>query len=86
MNKGCFGSPVLLYLCPEVGDWITIADTTVAWFPQESRDVLVKIKMPECAKAPTKWEFWIRAYNLSQTGFAKTEVCSRWLVSMKAND
>ena len=67
----------------EVQDWIIIADPTPILAPKETREILIVLEMPKDATAPGKlWEFWISVKE-SQTTFIQTELCSRWLVSMR---
>lgn len=68
----------------EAQDWIIIADPTPILMPKETRDVLVALVMPKEAKIDSKsWEFWISIIDTTQTGAVRTELCSRWLVSMR---
>lgn len=68
----------------EVGDWIIIADTAPVIAPKETREILVILAMPEDAAvfAPG-WEFWISVKDTTQTGMVQTELCCRWLVTMR---
>lgn len=67
----------------EAQDWVIVADATPLLAPKETRDILVTLKMPEDADifAP-QWEFWISVIDTSQ-GMVKTELCVRWLVTMR---
>ena len=67
----------------DVQDWVIVADATPLLAPKETRDILVTLKMPEDADifAP-QWEFWISVMDMSQ-GMVKTELCVRWLVTMR---
>ncbi len=64
-------------------DWVTIADPAPVLAAKETRDVLIAVEMPEDAQAPPKWEFWIVAKDVTQTGMVQTELACRWLVTMK---
>jgi hypothetical protein len=66
-----------------VQDWVLVADTTPLLEPKETRDILITLEMPEDADifAP-QWEFWISVQDTSQ-GMVKTELCVRWLVTMR---
>jgi len=68
---------------PEAQDWVIIADPTPVLAPKETKDILVFLDMPKTAKIESKkWEFWIAV--MEQTGgMVVTEMCSRWLVSMR---
>jgi len=69
---------------PEVQDWVIITDPTPVLAPYETRGILVVLAMPEDAAAfAPKWEFWISVKDTTQTGMVQTELCSRWLVSMR---
>lgn len=68
----------------EVQDWVIIADTTPLLAPFETRTISILLDMPESATAPGDgWEFWISVIDASQAGFVKTELCSRWLITMR---
>ena len=68
----------------EVQDWVIIADPTPILAPKETREILIVLEMPKDAEAPGKfWEFWISVKDQTQTGMITTELCSRWLVSMR---
>lgn len=69
----------------EVQDWVIVADATPVLAPQETRDILVTLEMPEDADifAP-KWEFWVSVMDTSQ-GMVKTELACRWIVDMRAS-
>lgn len=65
------------------GDWVIIADMTPILAPRETRDILIVVDMPKNATGyPMKFEFWVAVKDLSQTGAVRTEMASRWLVSM----
>jgi len=63
--------------------WIIIADPAPVLAAKETRDVLIAVEMPGDAQAPPKWEFWIVAKDVTQTGMVQTELACRWLVTMK---
>jgi len=64
-------------------DWVIIADPAPALAAKETREVLIAVEMPEDTQAPPKWEFWIVAKDVTQTGMVQTELACRWLVTMK---
>jgi len=65
-------------------DWVIIADTTPLLKPYETREVKVTLQIPAKAKVTTpKWEYWISVIDNSQKGNVTTELCSRWLVTMR---
>ena len=69
---------------PEAKDWILIADTTPILMPRETREVLVVLAMPQdVVVADKNWEFWISVKDTTQKGMIQTELCVRWLVSMR---
>jgi len=69
-----------------VQDWVIIADPTPVLAPYETRDILVVLEMPGTAKDPApKWEFWVGVKDNSQSGMVQTELCCRWLVSMRGS-
>jgi len=68
----------------EVQDWVIIADTTPVLEPKETRDILVTLAMPKDAVVVAqKWEFWVGVMDMSQAGTLKTQLATRWLVSMR---
>lgn len=68
----------------EVEDWITIETDSLTFNPHETKDILVVLHMPSNADTPgDKWEFWISIIDASQSGFVKTELCVRWLITME---
>lgn len=68
----------------EVQNWVIIADTTPVIAPRETREILVILAMPENATVfAHKWEFWISVIDMTQSGMVQTELCSRWLVTMR---
>jgi len=76
----------------EAQDWVIIADSTPVLMPRETKDILVVLDMPEESDkygtlnrtiTGDKWEFWTSVIDTSQTGMVQTELCTRWLVSMR---
>ncbi|MBA7571641.1 hypothetical protein ES708_13407 [subsurface metagenome] len=67
----------------EAQAWVTIDDPAPVLAAKETRDVLIAVEMPDDAQAPPKWEFWIAAKDVTQTGMVQTELACRWLVEMK---
>lgn len=68
----------------DVQDWVIIADSTPVLMPKETRSVLVVLAMPKGATSPApKWEFWISVIEITQRGMVRTELASRWLVTMR---
>jgi hypothetical protein len=63
--------------------WVTIADPAPVLAAKETREVLIALEMPGNAQALSKWEFWIVAKDVTQTGMVQTELACRWLVTMK---
>lgn len=66
----------------ETEEWVIIADATPVLAPKETRDILIAVELPEGAVTPDRWEFWIAVMEKGQ-GSVQTEMCSRWLVSMR---
>jgi hypothetical protein len=65
-------------------DWVIIADTAPLLKPYETRDITVKLQIPAKSKITTpKWEYWVSVIDKSQKGNVTTELCSRWLVTMR---
>jgi hypothetical protein len=68
----------------EAQDWVMVVDTTPILAPKETRDILVVLSMPKEAKIDSdKWEFWISVMDMTQKGQIRTELCVRWLISMR---
>lgn len=68
----------------DVQDWVVVTDTTPVIAAKSTESILVSVTMPKNAGSPGKqWEFWISVRDMSQTGMVRTELCSRWLVSMR---
>lgn len=68
----------------EVQDWVIVADPTPVLMPRETREILIILDMPSNAEVfASNWEFWIGVMDTTQTGMVKTELCCRWLVSMR---
>lgn len=68
---------------PEARDWVIITDPTPVLAPKETREILVVLAVPKDVVVTSKqWEFWVSV--VEQTGgMVRTEMCSRWLVSMR---
>ena len=64
-------------------NWVTVAEPAPVLAAKETREVLIVLEMPDDAQAPPKWEFWIAAKDVTQTGMVQTELACRWLVVMK---
>ena len=67
----------------EAEGWVTIEDPAPVLAAKATREVLIVLEMPEDAQAPPKWEFWIAAKDVTQTGMVQTELACRWLIVMK---
>jgi len=63
--------------------WVIIAEPSPVLAAKETKDILIAVEMPGDAEAPPKWEFWIVAKDVTQTGMVQTELACRWLVAMK---
>ena len=68
----------------EAQDWVIIVDPTPVLMPRETREILIVLAMPKDANIDgKKFEFWISVMDATQSGTVRTELCSRWLVSMR---
>lgn len=68
----------------EAQDWVIIVDATPVLAPKETRNIMVALEIPKDAKVPfSRWEFWIIAYDTSQSGQVTTQLASRWCVTMR---
>ncbi len=66
-------------------DWVIIADSTPLFTPNETREILVVLALPEGIDKETvgdRWEFWVSVIKQGQ-GNLQTEMCERWLISMR---
>jgi hypothetical protein len=63
-------------------DWIKIAKDSPVLAPGETREIPIVLDLPEEARIPERWEFWIGVKAFKDKKLA-TELCSRWLVTMK---
>ena len=63
--------------------WVTISSPNIFLQPDETKDVLVNIKIPSGAvNLQPKWEFWTSVVEKTG-GMLETEMCTRWLVIMR---
>lgn len=67
----------------EAENWVIIADTTPVVMPRETLSILVALVLPDDAITPERWEFWISVIDTTQAGMVRTELCTRWLVTMR---
>lgn len=68
---------------PGAQDWIIIADPAPVLASKETREISIVLAVPgEVEISSKKWEFWISVIEQGQ-GMVQTEMCSRWLVSMR---
>jgi hypothetical protein len=63
-------------------DWIRIAQYSPVLAPRETREIAIVLDLPEQAQTPERWEFWI-GVKATKNNTLATELCSRWLVTMK---
>lgn len=64
--------------------WIVVSDPTPLLSANETRSILVTLKMPVTAKNyPSRWEYWVSVIDTTRLGSIKTELCSRWLIVMR---
>lgn len=67
----------------EVRDWVWISSRTPEIPAGETMAITIRLGMPSYATPPgDKWEFWIGVIDKSQTGWIRTELANRWLVTM----
>jgi hypothetical protein len=72
------------YSNAQAQDWIIISDATPILAAYETKKIKVSLQIPSGTKnIPAKWEYWISAIDQSQTGNVTTELCSRWLITMR---
>lgn len=67
----------------DITNWIEVSGNDVDFQPYETKDITIKLLMPEGATEPHKWEFWISVIDNSQSGMVRTELCCRWLITMQ---
>ncbi len=64
-------------------DWIIISDEALVFAPKETKEILITLSIPKgTVVTDKKWEFWVSVIEQGQ-GNIETEMCSRWLISMK---
>lgn len=69
-----------------VEDWVETAETLAIFNPNETRDILVAITMPEdfdIALVPPSFEYWIGVTDVTTSSMVKTELCTRCMVKMR---
>jgi hypothetical protein len=64
--------------------WININNQSPTLAPNETYEIEITLNVPEKMQLPEHWEFWIGVKQNTQNTVV-TELCSRWLVSMKNN-
>lgn len=64
--------------------WVLIADPSPVFAPKETLEILVVLEMPWNVEMEdkAKWEFWVSVIEDTDS-MIRTEMCSRWLVSMR---
>ena len=68
-----------------VQDWVIVADMSPVLMPGETKEILVILEMPSGAAVfAQEWEFWISVIDVTQAGMVRTELCCRWLISMRS--
>lgn len=68
----------------EAQDWVIIVDTAPVLAPRETREILVVLAMPrDAAVFAPEWEFWVSVKDTTQIGMVQTELCCRWLITMR---
>jgi hypothetical protein len=68
----------------EAADWVIIADPSPVLASKETRAVIISVEIPKgTIVSGKKWEFWILAYDTNQNKQIRTQLASRWLVTMK---
>lgn len=66
-------------------DWVWISNKLPTIPAYGTVNVTIRLGAPSNAIIPgNKWEFWIGIIDQSQTGFIRTELCIRFLVSMES--
>lgn len=64
--------------------WVIVSESSPTLDPYETRTIPITLKIPSNAKIDAKkWEFWISVMEDSPAGVIKTELCSRWLITMR---
>jgi hypothetical protein len=63
-------------------DWIIIPQNSLLIEPRATKEIQVVLNLPDKAKTPERWEFWIGVKSDKENRLA-TELCSRWLITMK---
>ncbi len=69
----------------EAQDWVIVVDASPVLAPCETKDILIVLEIPEgITVAEQRWEFWVSVIDMSQEGTVRTELCCRWLISMRS--
>ena len=66
-----------------MSDWVTVIGNDVEFKAYETKDIIISITIPENVVLEDKWEFWVSVIDDSQSGMVKTELCTRWLITME---
>lgn len=62
--------------------WIVISESTPILKANETKEIEIILDLPEATQTPDQWEFWIGVKENTGSSVV-SELCSRWLVSMK---
>jgi hypothetical protein len=68
----------------EARGWVTPVDIAPVLSPNETKEIEVVLRLPKDATNPERWEFWI-GVKADSGGSLATELCSRWLISMRGH-
>lgn len=72
-------------VAPEgLGDWLFVSDPAPTIGPDEVRDILVALELPEDAVVEDEaWSFLVVVNEASQEGNVRVRNASKWLVTMR---
>jgi hypothetical protein len=62
--------------------WIAISESAPILKAHETKEIEITLNLPETTQTPDQWEFWIGVKENTGSSVL-SELCSRWLVSMK---
>jgi hypothetical protein len=65
-------------------EWVSIKDNSPEIAAGETRTIEIELDLPKDAQTPEHWEFWVGVRE-NKASSLTTELCSRWLITMKAN-
>jgi len=66
----------------EARHWVVITEGPLVVASRETKEFQITLDLPDNSSTPKQWEFWIGVKEAKEGGLT-TELCARWLVTMK---